>query len=128
MQVGRDPVAELVRERQRAETDRTVAQAGRRRRTARRYVAEAAGLFLAIELFMGFSPHWAVVAGAATGLLAWRLKAGTHLYAWCGFAGQVLLTLLSGSFMITAFVARVSFCAVAGAMHQVQRSDGSEPT
>jgi len=123
-----DPVAELVRERERAEAHRTVVQVARRRRAARSYVAEGAGIFVVVELFMGFSPLLALVAGAAAGLGAWRVKAGAHAYALMALGGQALLTVLSGSFLITAFVARVTLCAVAGAMHRLQRADGSEPS
>jgi hypothetical protein len=107
------------------------AQIARRKATMWRYVLESVGIFV-VPLFLFMSLGWlsllcSIVVGAAVGFLAARIRAGTFQYPFLGFAGWLVLWVLSGlglSFLTLFWY--IGWTGALGAVHHLQKFDGTE--
>ena len=100
----------------------------RRKATHRRYMIEALVIFVLAGLFTP-SPLALLVAalmGAASGWIAAQIPAGTFIYAGIGFLGFLFFWLFTPWGVVWGLPLTTGLCGVMGAMHNIQKADGSE--
>lgn len=102
----------------------------RRRGTTTRYLVEGVALYVVPLLVLSDVSLGVLLPcvgiGLAVGFLAARVRAGTFAYPGFALAGYVAIVLATGYLNILAFIFYVSFGALLGLGHSLQRYDGSE--
>jgi len=100
----------------------------RRNRTHKRYIVEALIIFVLAAMFTPtpLSLFVAALMGAGAGAIAARIPAGTFTYAGIGFTGYLLFWMLTPWGAVWGLPLCTAFCAIMGAIHNLQKADGSE--
>ncbi|MHC4549343.1 MAG: hypothetical protein ACYTEZ_11265 [Planctomycetota bacterium] len=119
---------EEMRERWLRQAEREIHMEQRRQTTYLRYVLEAGVAFALAEIVMAPAAGIAVatVLGCIVGVVAAHFRASTYSYAWIGLMGYLLYFLLTPWGNIFSFIFLVGVCGALGAIHYLQRHDGSE--
>jgi hypothetical protein len=100
--------------------------AERRRSTMIRYCLEGMIIFTLAAVFGG-PVAWLIGAtfGAGVGLLAWT-RGGGYSLGWIGFIAYIVWFVFTPWGNLMGGFACVGLCAVLGAIHGLQKADGSE--
>lgn len=114
----------------REEEKRAERRLARRRATEARYLVEGVMLFALLELlFFGLSPGRLLVLavpGLALGWTCSRLRADEFTYAVAAAVAYAAVYGILGLFALWHFILFVVLASAAGAVHRLQRADGSE--